>query len=296
MKKNPLHKKQYILVLHTSGFIRNPMIKRVILINNNTNDINHLLSRYMDGNNDKENIVKQVHLHGEIGDSPDIRGDFQGVVKVFGESKTEIIKHSKMLKERKRYICPKYPVEKREDISFITSMGIAVDLLYQIDRMKEEVILKILDFYLHHPSLTIPIEPFHSILMSKLKRQPLHLWTLYLIFPGLFLHADDTGIAEEPDKLKNKDYLYLIDWENREFKRNESKTEKQDSLKRYFETIPKEHPGCMSCAHFHFCFSWAKYKKDSCDKWTMILDRIQANVKEIEKIREAGKRHKHPDM
>jgi hypothetical protein len=225
-----------------------------------------------------------VYFHGTIEDSLDIREDFQGVVKVFGESKTEIIKHSKMLKERKRYICPEYPVEKREDISFITSMGIAVDLLYQIDRMKEEVILQILDFYLHHPSLSVPIEPFHSIFMSKLKRQPLHLWTLYLIFPGLFLHADDTGIAEEPDELKNKDYLYLIDWENREFKRNESRTKRKSNLKRYFETIPNEQPGCMSCAHFHLCFSWAKYKKDSCHKWTMILDRIQADAKEIERI------------
>jgi hypothetical protein len=58
MKKNPHHKKQYIVVLHTSRFIQNPMIHRVILINNKTNDINHLLSRYMgmemEDNKDKE--------------------------------------------------------------------------------------------------------------------------------------------------------------------------------------------------------------------------------------------------
>jgi hypothetical protein len=158
------------------------------------------------------------------------------------------------------------------------------------------VILKILDFYLHEPALTIPIEPFHSILMSKLKRQPLHLWNLYLIFPGLFLHADHTGIAEEPDMLRNKEYIYLIDGENREFKRNKDKTKKKSSLKRYFESIPKKHPDCMSCAHFHLCFSWAKYKKDSCGKWMMILDRIQANAKEIGRIRGPRSPPSRPDL
>ncbi len=89
MMNENVNVKPHTFVLHTSGFIRNPMVHRVILINNKITDINHLLSRYMDGNKDKENIVKQVHVHGEIGDCLDIREDFQGVVKVF-----ESIRHS----------------------------------------------------------------------------------------------------------------------------------------------------------------------------------------------------------
>jgi hypothetical protein len=283
--------KQNVFVFHTARFIDHPMIRGVILIDNQAKDIDRLISAYTDGSQNKDK-VRQVHVHGKIEDSLHIRENFRGVVKVFTEAKREIIRNSKALNERKWYICPVYPVEKREDISFITSMGIAVDLLYQIEQMKEEVILNILDYYLHHPSLSIPIEPFHAILMSKLKRRPLHLWNLYLIFPGLFFHVDDTGIAEEPDKLKKRDYLFFIDGETHEFKKNAEKNGSESRLKGYFETIPKNHPGCMSCAHFHCCFSWAKYKKDSCRQWKMILDRIQANAREIERIKGAAKKHK----
>ena len=272
MKKNAAHKNERVFVLNTSRFIQNPMVQQVILVDHNARALEQSINKY-------RNKVRQVHYHGKLQDSLDSRTNFKKVVKVFAAEKEEIIRHAKMLREQKCYICPPYPVEKVEDISLITSMGIAVDLLYQIDHMEKAVILKILDLYLHHPSLDIPVEPFHSILVSKLKKTRLHLWNLHLMFPGGFFYVDDTGITEEPGKLISKDYLFLIDWKSYEFKRVKGKT--QNSLKQYFEAIPGKHPQCVSCEHFHFCFSWGKYKKDTCFLWREILDKLQGSAREI---------------
>ena len=274
MKKNAALPNERVFVLNTSRFIQNPMVQQVILVDHNARALEQSINKY-------RNKIRQVHYHGKLRDSLDFRTNFKKVVKVFAAAKEEIIRHAKMLQEQKCYICPQYPVEKVEDISLITSMGIAVDLLYQIDHMEKAVILKILDFYLHHPSLDIPVEPFHSILVSKLKKTRLHLWNLHLMFPGGFFYVDDTGITEEPGKLINKDYLFLIDWKSYEFKRVKGKS--QNSLKQYFEAIPKKHPECVSCEHFHFCFSWGKYKKDTCSLWKAILDKLQDSAREIKK-------------
>jgi hypothetical protein len=255
MKRYPNYTKETVVVLHTSKPIDISEINKVILSNKNVKTLNNLIFLYKDK-------VKQVHFHGKIADLKYLRNDFLGVIKVFAQTKHEVIKQSKMLKEKKCFVCPEFPIEKLEDISFITSMGIAVDLLYTIDHMNKEVVLKIVDHYLYFPSLNIPIEPFHSILMSILKEKKLQIWNLHLMFPGLFFHVDNTGVKEDPNEAG-----------------------RENSLKEYFESIPKDYPGCMSCAHFHVCFSWGKYKKDSCFLWKEILDRLQSSAKEIQIVR-----------
>ena len=332
--KNAAHKNDRVFVLNTSGFIQNPMVQQVILVNHNAKALEKLINKY-------RNKVRQVHYYGKLRDSLNFRtvihdnelspgddenshrghrghGEFphspysphlphspifmagsKKVVKIFVAAKEEIIRHARMLREQKCYICPRYPVEKVEDISLITSMGIAVDLLYQIDHMEKETILKILDLYLHHSSLDIPIEPFHSILVSKLKKTKLHLWNLHLMFPGGFYYVDDTGITggmasptyygvcqknKVAESINKKDYLFLIDWKSHEFKRVNNKSHKKNSIKKYFEAIPKKHPDCVSCEHFHFCFAWGKYKKDTCLLWKAILDKLQRSAKEIKQV------------
>jgi hypothetical protein len=233
MKKNskPTNSaKETVFVIYTSTPVENALVHKMTLSDKDVKAMDRLVSMYDDK-------IRQVHIHGNIGDLARLSTDYRGLIKVFAASKKEIIRHSKMLKERRCLICPEFPVEKVEDISFIAAMGIAVDLLYRIDQMDMDTVLRILNYYLHHRPLNIPIEPFHSILMSRLRKEKLSLWNLHLKFPGM--------------------------------------------LKEYFESIPRNHPGCMSCAHFHFCFSWARYKKDTCDIWKEVLDRLQANARLI---------------
>ena len=276
--------REKIFVFHTSRYIDNPMIDGVI-IDAGAEDYFTLLDKYGDK-------VRQLHLNGSGagrgGDAfpglpANAKKGLPRVLKYFAQSKEEVIRYSQPLKEKNWLVCPLFPIEKREDVSFITSMGIAVDLLYRIDQMDQSLVLDILHYYLHYPSLEMPIEPFHSILTARLKRKTLLLWHLHLMFPGLFLHVDDTGVSATPAQLTAKEYLYLVDWENHSIKKNEAPGTNKKNLKSYFETMPQVQPECMPCAHFHQCFGWAKYGKDTCAKWKAVLDTIQRNVKELEK-------------
>ncbi len=235
MKNNPEPEKGTRFILHTSAPIDNCKTNKIVFSEKNIGQVNRLVSKYGDK-------IKQVHLHGKIAELEYLNKDYSGMIKIFAGNKEDVIRHSRMLQERMCYICPEFPVEKLVDVSFITSMGIAVDLLYRIDHMEGAAVLQILNHYLHHTPLEIPVEPFHYILMSKLKEREVTLWHLHLLSSG--------------------------------------------RLKKYFESIPRKHPGCMSCSHFHFCFSWAKYKKETCELWQAILDIIQKNAAEI-------KRHMH---
>jgi hypothetical protein len=263
-----------IFVLHTPRCISNPKIGGVIIAPGAEGDVQALISSYGDK-------VRQVHVQGN-NSTPLPVLKLNGVVKkYFTATKEEIIRHSKELKEQRWLVCPGFPVEKREDVSFITSMGVGVDLLYCIDQMKENVIMEILDFYLHYPFLEVPVEPFHSILMAKLKRKPLHLWNLHLLFPGLFLHADETGAADTPEQMQTKDYRFLIDWKTHTIKKNKNRLRNNNGLEIYIQSLPKTQPACMSCAHFHVCFGWGKYRQDTCQTWKTVLDTLQRSAKEI---------------
>lgn len=231
-------------ILHTSTLRDNPKTGKMVFPGKTIGQVNRLISKYGDK-------IKQVHLHGKIAELEYLHKDFHGVIKVFSGNKEDVIRHAKTLQERRCYICPEFPVEKLTDISAVTSMGIAVDLLYRVDHMEQDTVLQILDHYLHHTTLETPVEPFHFILMSKLKQRKVTLWHLHLFSSGRF--------------------------------------------KKYFESIPRKHPGCMSCRHFHFCFSWARYKKDTCELWQAILDLIQENAAEIRKLLSRRQPQKSPE-
>jgi hypothetical protein len=238
-----LEKLEKIYVLHTPRSIDVGETEGVIIDAGAGDDIRPLLSKYGEK-------VRQVHWHGN-GSLPGF--PFKGgkpVRKYFAATKEEVIRLSKPLKDYRWLVCPQFPIEKRQDVSFMTSMGIAVDLLYRVDDIEETVTADILKYYLHHRSLDVPVEPFHSVLIAKLEKKPLHLWSLHLLFPGLFVHVDDTAGEEK-------------------------------AVGKYLRSLPKTRPQCMSCAHFHFCFGWAKYQKDTCAKWKALLDLLQRNVREI---------------
>lgn len=246
----------------------------VVLVGSDTKELLPLISGYGDR-------VKQVHFFGELEGAFVLREHFKGTVKVFAGAREGIIRNSVALKEGRFFICPEFPVEKREDISFITSMGIAVDLLYRVEGMAVEVIREILRYYLYHPSLVIPVEPFHSILMAKVRDRKINLWGLYFMFPELEFRVVGEG------RPGSDFYCALMEWKGSDFRKEGG----VNGLKAYFELIPREYPGCMGCDQFYFCFSWGKYKRDRCELWKGILDQLQINAREI---RNVIKKDNHP--
>ncbi len=246
--------------------------------------------------------IIQIWFHGPINDTNNLRASYRGVVKIFVPKKEQVIEHAEFLKKNRFFLCPLFPLEKWEDISLMLSMGLGVDFLYRIDDIDTPLLLRIADYYLHHSELEIPIEPFHSIFMAKLKRTALNCWLLYMRSPDRFFYADETGLAEEPEQLAEKKYLLRFHPQMEKLEKLEtletletlSKGEPKSQLKDFLQSLPRRHPECMSCDHFNFCFGWGKYqnqnKQDtedtekSCEKWRQLLHLLQSNVKEIKNI------------
>lgn len=264
MNNTAVTHQEKIAVLHSPRLIDDPMPDGVIIDVESSVGVERLLSFYGDR-------VRQVHFKGDPNSTGEIpvvppRNSLDSgkseskrlkrVLKYFAFEKEDIIKHSRELKKGGWLVCPEFPLEKPEDITFITSMGIAVDLLYCIDALDETLLMKLAEFYLHYPQLAVPVEPFHSILLAKMKRNPLLLWHLHLRFPGLFYHVKGN---EEP----------VVEVQ----------------LTRYLQAIPDKFPGCMSCSHLNICFAWAKFEKDSCQKWRRLLNMLQWNVRQLEQNR-----------
>lgn len=253
--------------------LENPRINHVVLVGKNANNLNRLTSEY----NGK---VKEIHFHGNIEDAFSLANDSQKTIKVFTDSKEDILHHSERIKERQFSICPGYPIKKSEDILFISSLGITADLLYRIESVKKQVLLEVLEHYPRHSPLNIPLEPFHSILTAKIKDVMLNLWGLYDMFPSIHFHMEANELLEGPGKVKNDLYLALLEWKNRQSKNGN----RLNGLQKYFESIPRDNPTCLVCEHFHLCFSWALYKRDCCGLWKALLDRLQEQIGKISHI------------
>ncbi|MGW8193942.1 MAG: hypothetical protein ACWGOX_06715 [Desulforhopalus sp.] len=65
----------------------------------------------------------------------------------------------------------------------------------------------LLDFYLHSPGVTEPIEFFHSTLMACCHDQALTLWNIQEEDPLMFRHVDSAGKESYPGRLAGCDTL-----------------------------------------------------------------------------------------
>ena len=267
-------------VLRESSLFDFPLVKKIVFINDNIQLINAMNEKY------GEKIV-QINFTGEINKSLEIKNVDKQLVKIFPQNKKAIIKISKSLKEKKFLIYPDYPISKLEDISMISSMGLTVDLIPIIETIDFDTSLEILDYYLHNRNLKVPIEPFHSILISKLLKKTKTIWNMNLTNPDLFYYSDGEGLSEDTKNLKNRIYLYLVQHRPKAFLKQGNRS----SLESFFKSLPETHPKCLACPHFHMCIAWALYQKDTCAKWKKILSILQEASREIQVLEKFEKDH-----
>ena len=74
------------------------------------------------------------------------------------------------------------------------SLNFAVKLaVTQPDPDLVREMVEVLDYYLHHSTVSQPIEFFHSLLMAFIEEAPLNLWTIQEEDPALFRYITDRG-------------------------------------------------------------------------------------------------------
>jgi len=74
------------------------------------------------------------------------------------------------------------------------SLNFAVKLeITQPDQTLIEEMAEVLDFYLHHPTVSQPVEGFHSLLFAFYHNDPVMLWTIQEEDPAYFRHIGEHG-------------------------------------------------------------------------------------------------------
>jgi hypothetical protein len=255
-------------------------IKKFIFINDNIDKVIGINRTY-------GSKINQINFTGSLKEALRIEQQGKQIIKIFPDSEREIIRQAKSLKTKNFIFCPEYPIKKVEHVSLLSSMGFVVDLISVIDCLDTSLTLEILDYYLHSRSLSVPIEPFHTILLSKIQQVKTTLWNMNLMNPNQFIHSDGVGLSESPGDLAIKEYQFLIDYQGQTL----SRTNRKSSLENFYKSLPQNHPDCMACPHFHLCFSWAVYKKNSCEKWKKILARLQEASREIQALEKFDREH-----
>ena len=274
-------------ILKDTRLIDFPRVQKIIFINDDIQTIN-------EANQLAVEKIRQIHFTGEPQQALNITTRTAQLIKIFPRSKNELIKYVKPLKEKGAVISPAYAVHNLEDISMVTSMGLVVDLIDIIDNLDLKLILNLLDYYLHNASLDVPIEPFHTILVSKLSHTNQTLWNMNMINPDQFFYCDETGLSESPESLNNRQYRYKIDYQSKTF----LPTDQRSSLLSYFESLPGSRPACLACHHFHICIAWALYEKNSCHLWKKCLNILQEASRELTELEKFDLEHQiaNPDQ
>ncbi len=105
-----------------------------------------------------------------------------------------------------------------------------------------EELVKIFDYYLHNPTVSQPIEFFHSLVNSFFRGESVTIWEIQEEDPSTFQYVTDEG-----DKVLSR-RLQTVRIE-------ETDADFLDGLKSHFLLGGDE---CGSCPHFSFCLGYFK--------------------------------------
>jgi len=96
------------------------------------------------------------------------------------------------------------PVEAGFEKAVKLASSLQFDVRLQIGQPAPQLIeplARLLDDYLHRPTVERPIEYFHSVLLGLCYQQPISLWAIQEEDPALVCHVDDEGKERFPGRL-----------------------------------------------------------------------------------------------
>jgi hypothetical protein len=112
-----------------------------------------------------------------------------------------------------------------------------------------EKLARLLDDYLHRPTMTQPIELFHSLLLGLCHAEPVSLWAIQEEDPALIRYVDDDGAERLPGKLADA----------------EVGSDPAGFVGRWGNDLLTEGTECAECPFFGHCqgyFKWPRREYD----------------------------------
>ena len=112
-----------------------------------------------------------------------------------------------------------------------------------------EQLARLLDDFLHRPTVAAPIEYFHGLLFGFCHRQPISLWAIQQEDPALIRYVDEQGEERLPGKLAAAD----------------PGSEPAGFVERWGETLLAERAECAECPFFAPCRGYFKWPRRDYD-------------------------------
>lgn len=158
-------------------------------------------------------------------------------------------------------------------VKIATSLQFAVKLdLGQPEPAAIDELLAVLDFYLHHASVSQPVEFFHTTLLSFFERDPITLWDVQEEDPAYVRYVTDDGEervarmsgAKDPDE-NDPDELEIL-------------------VARLQGELVAENSECSRCAYFDYCGGYFKWPRRDyrCDSVKRVFGALQDAAVELE--------------
>ena len=112
-----------------------------------------------------------------------------------------------------------------------------------------EPLARLLDDYLHRPTVAQPIEYFHSLLLGLCHQEPVNLWAIQEEDPALVRYVDEQGAERLPGKLAEADPT----------------SDPESFVARWADRLLAEGTECAQCPFFAPCRGYFKWPRRDYD-------------------------------
>ncbi|MFC1924035.1 hypothetical protein ACFLXA_01540 [Chloroflexota bacterium] len=161
-------------------------------------------------------------------------------------------------------------------VNFLTGLRFPVHIATDHPSTSPDTLLQALDFYLHSPLLNIPLEPFHTLLITQGKGKGLSLWDIEKERSSLNFYIHENNISLSRRWLDRKKYFGELDNTWTAIMNSDLIIE----LKSLKNTLFKNKAICIFCPHLDLCNGFLKAAdiERPCDDWKAVFNIIKDEV------------------
>jgi len=159
-------------------------------------------------------------------------------------------------------------------VNFLTSIGLRVHIDAGLADPQGEDLLRAVDFYIHNPLLTRPIEPFHGLLCHLAHGEGPDMWDIESERIGVDFYVDDDGRVGLSERwiARGLEYGELSNgWEGIEG------SQVMQQLASFKAALFRQQSDCVFCVHMDICggFLRADDPERSCIAWQQVFARLR---------------------
>jgi hypothetical protein len=168
-------------------------------------------------------------------------------------------------------------------VNFLTSLNFQVHIDTTLPNEVNESIESTADFYLHNPLLTIPIEPFHTLLCTLNRSKCYNLWDIESenVRSNFFVtEAGDVSLSKRWH-MNDLNYCKITNsWDEL------IRSELFRKLSSFKSELFRRKDYCIFCGHFDLCGGFLKAIDSDriCESWQRVFFTLRSEVKRAKNL------------